>query len=62
MRLAFEKKQGAFLYFLVSCPTGIIGKDMPTDADGKQEEEDAWPKRIDYKEDAIEQSDPYHSD
>ena len=35
---------------------------MPTDADGKQEKKDTEPKRIDNKEDAIEQSDPHHGD
>ena len=35
---------------------------MPTDADGKQKEENAQPKRINHKEDAIEQSNPYHGD
>lgn len=35
---------------------------MPADADGKQEEEDAEPKRIDNKKDAIEQGEPHHGD
>lgn len=35
---------------------------MPTDADGKQKEEDAQPERVNHKEDAIEQSGPYHGD
>ena len=40
----------------------LEGEYVPTDADGKQEKEDTEPKRIDNKEDAIEQSDPYHGD
>lgn len=40
----------------------LEGKDVPADTDGKQEKENTEPKRIDYKEDAIEQSGPYHGD
>ena len=42
--------------------TGLEGEYVPTDADGKQKEEDAQPERVNHKEDAIEQSGPYHGD
>ena len=42
--------------------TCLEGEYVPTDTDGKQEKEDTKPKRIDNKEDAIEQSDPHHGD